>query len=118
MRQIRILCHLFEIISGLDGQLASRRKDYASGTYDRAMGLKFFDDRNHEGSCLTATCSGHRDDVEALQNDWNRSTLDRRWQVVTFLLNCLVELRTQIVALEATTRLLSLEVLVNFLFGH
>jgi hypothetical protein len=94
MRKVRVLGQLLEIIGGLDCQLAGRSKNYTSSTDDCAMGLKFFDDRDAKSAGLATACSGHSDDVKTLQNDWNRSALDWRRQVVAFLLDGFIELWT------------------------
>jgi hypothetical protein len=94
MRKVCVLGQLLEIIGSLDCQLAGWSENYTSSADDCAVGLKFFDDRDAKSSGLATACSSHGDDVETLQNDWNRSALDWRRQVVAFLLDSLIELWT------------------------
>ena len=93
MRQISILRNVLKVKCCLDCKLTCWGQYQTPSTNNFAVALKFFYDWNAERSSLTTTCSGHCNYIEALKDDWNRSPLNRCWQVITLLLDSLEQIR-------------------------
>jgi hypothetical protein len=101
--EVGVFGHRFEVNGGLDRELTRWREHDASSTDNCAMSLELLYDWYGEGASLATTSASHRDDIEPLQDDWDCSALNRRWQVVPLLLNGFVEWCTEVVTLEASS---------------
>ena len=80
VRQVRVLGQLLEVHCRLQRQLSRRGEDHSSRTNRLAMLLEALDNGDDERGCFTTTRSRHRNHIEALEQNWNGSSLNRRWQ--------------------------------------
>lgn len=72
------------------------------------MGLQSLNHRNHERRRLSGTRPSHTNDIQSLQKQWNRLSLNWRRHIETLLLNSLEQGQAQSHGLEATALLQAL----------